>query len=156
MDPPRVRNPLAGFVLAILVAMLLSGIAGYGITYIPYLEFRLFALGVSLFAIGAFAGRRTYLGMLGFMGGYLGSFVGFYVAELFFWVNPELNAWFMWLALVFALAAGFGGFVTGKLGVRALDRASQYHPGLRRCSNCGARVGNSARKCWTCKATLTY
>lgn len=154
MASAPVRNPLAGFALAILIAVLLSAVAGFASTFVPYLEFRLFALGLGLCGIGALAGRRTYLGSLGFMGGYLGSFVGFYVAEVLFWVRPGVDI--LLLAMALALAAGLGGWVTGKVGASKLERAEQYAPGVRRCSSCGARVGTSAHKCWSCKATLTY
>ncbi len=145
-----VRNPLAGFVLAILEAALLSGVAGFASTFIPYTEFRLFALGLGLFAVGVFSGRKTYLGTLGFVGAYLGAFLGFYISEQLFWTNP----WMELLALGLAFAAGFGGLVTGKLGVIKLDRIQAARPTLRRCRNCGARVGLSANKCWSCKASL--
>ncbi len=141
-----------GFVLAILMAVALSAIAGFASSFIPYVEFRLFFLGLTLFGIGAFAGRKTFVGTLGFVSGYLGAFVGFYLSELVFWMNP----WMEVLALALALASGLGGFVTGKLSVRQLERVVQLTPGLRRCSNCGARVGTSAHKCWSCNATLTY
>ena len=150
--PAPVRNPLVGFVLAILMAVALSAIAGSASSFIPYVEFRLFFLGLTLFGIGAFAGRKTFVGTLGFVSGYLGAFVGFYLSELVFWMNP----WMEVLALALALASGLGGFVTGKLSVRQLERVVQLTPGLRRCSNCGARVGTSAHKCWSCNATLTY
>jgi len=145
-----IRNPLAGFALAILEAALLSGIAGFGSTFVPYTEFRLFVLGFALFGIGVFSGRKTYMGTLGFVGGYLGGFVGVYVAEQFFWTNP----WMELIALGLALAAGLGGLVTGKLGVLKLDRMQRVAPGQRRCRNCGSRVGVSAHKCWSCKASL--
>lgn len=145
-----VRNPLAGFALAILEAALLSGVAGSASTFIPYTEFRLFALGLALFVVGVFAGRKTYLGSLGFVGGYLGGFVGVYVAEQLFWTNP----WMELIAFALASAAGIGGLVTGKLGVIQLDRVKSVRPGPRRCRNCGARVGLSAHKCWSCKASL--
>jgi len=143
-----------GFALAILSAVLLSAVAGFASTFVPYLEFRIFSLGVALCGIGALAGRKTYLGTLGFMGAYLGSFLGFYVAEVLFWVRPGVDI--LLLALGLALAAGLGGWVTGKIGVAKLERAAQFAPGIRRCSSCGARVGTSAHKCWSCKATLTY
>ncbi len=152
MAPAPLRNPLAGFALAILVSAILSGIVGYATTYIPYVEFQLFFLGFALFAVGVFAGRRTFMGTLGFVGSYLGAFVGLYISELLFWVNasnPEI------MALVFSLAAGLGGLVTGKLGLVRLDRIRHITPGLRRCQACGARVGASAHKCWSCKATLS-
>ncbi len=146
-----VRNPLAGFVLAILESALLSGVAGFASTFIPYTEFRLFALGFGLFAVGVFAGRETYLGSLGFVGAYLGGFLGVYVAEQLFWTN----SWMELMALGLALAAGLGGLVTGKLGVLRLDRMQWIRPTLRRCRNCGSRVGASATKCWSCKASLS-
>jgi hypothetical protein len=140
--------------LASLEAVLLSALAVFLVSlFVPYLEFRLFFLGLALFGIGAFAGRKTYLGSLGFMGAYLGAFVGFYLSEIIFWsTNPMMEL----TALSLALASGLGGFVTGKLGVRKLERIERFAPGVRRCSNCGARVGTSAHKCWSCKATLTY
>ncbi len=154
MASAPVRNPLAGFALAIVISAALSGVAGFVSTFIPYLEFRLFALGVGLCGIGALAGRRTFLGSLGFMGAYLGAFLGFYLSELLFWINPGVDI--LYLAFALALAAGLGGWVMGKIGIVQLERAAKYMPGLRRCSSCGARVGASAHKCWSCKATLTY
>ena len=152
MAAAPVRNPLAGFMLAILTSVALSAAVSFASTFIPFLEFRLFFLGMALFGVGALAGRRTFLGSLGFLGAYLGAFVGLYLIEQIFWVNP----WIELIALVLGLAAGLGGFVTGKIGVARLERSAKYMPGLRRCSSCGARVGASAHKCWSCKATLTY
>lgn len=151
MPSTPLRNPLAGFVVAILTSALLSGVAGFASTFIPYMEFRLFFLGFALFGVGVFAGRRTFLGSLGFVGAFLGAFVGLYVAEQLFWTNGYMEI----LALAFAAAAGLGGLVTGKLGLVRLDRLRNITPGPRRCQACGARVGVSARKCWSCKATLS-
>lgn len=151
MPSGPVRNPLAGFALAIVTSALLAGVAGYASTYIPYTEFQLFILGFALFGVGAFAGRRTFLGSLGLVGAYLGAFVGVYVSEIFFWPNP----WMELLALGLALAAGLGGLVTGKLGVITLSRSRAPPKTIRRCRNCGARVGMSAHKCWSCKASLS-
>ncbi len=158
MASAPVRNPLAGFVLAILTAVILSAVVGFAATFVPYLEFRLFVVGVGLFIVGAVAGRKTYLGSLGFFGAYLGSFVGFYLAEQIFWTTGAFWSEYSMeiLALALGLAAGLGGFVTGKIGVVRLERSAKYSPGQRRCSSCGARVGPSAHKCWSCKATLTY
>ena len=152
MASAAVRNPLAGFVLAILTSVALSAVAGFASTFVPYLEFRLFFLGVALFGVGSFAVRTALLGPLVFCGGSLGAFAGLSLLEIFFWVNP----WMELLALALALASGLGGFVTGKIGVAKLERIAEYAPGVRRCSACGARVGTSAHKCWSCKATLTY
>lgn len=146
-----VRNPLAGFALASLASALLSAVAGWAsMTFIPYTEFRLFAAGFALVAIGAVASRRVFLGSLGFVGAYLGGFLGFYFAELLFWPNP----WQELIALGIGLAAGLGGFISGRIGVLKLDRMRKFAPAPRRCRKCGERVGESARKCWSCKASL--
>ena len=152
MASTSIRNPLAGFMLAVLASLVLTAVTGFASTFIPYLEFRLFFLGFALFGAGAFAGRKTYLGSLGFVGSYLGAFLGFYLVEQLFWVNP----WMELLALGLAVSAGLGGFMMGKIGVHRLERQQRVTPALRRCSRCGARVGLSARKCWSCKSFLTY
>ena len=148
-----IRNPLTAFVLAILLSLFLTAVAGYASTYVPFMEFRLFALGFAAFGIGALAGRRIFLGSLGFVGPYLGAFVGLLLAQLLFWVQ---DPWMELIALGLALPAGAGGFMMAKVGVHRLERSQRVTPGLRRCSSCGARVGVSAHKCWSCKATLTY
>jgi hypothetical protein len=151
MASAPIRNPLSAFVLAILATALLSGVAGYASTFIPFVEFRLFALGFALFGIGALAGRRTFVGALSFVGTYLGAFVGLLLAQELFWFNP----WQEIIALGLALAAGTGGFMMGKVGVHHLARSQRVTSGQRRCGNCGAKVGASAHKCWSCKAALT-
>lgn len=145
------RNPLAGFALALVITAVIAGVAGFASTFLPYLEFRLFFLGFVLFAAGFLAARKVFLGSLGFVGAYLGGFAGFYVAELLFWADVPMEL----LALALALAAGLGGFVAGKIGVLQLSRMKAFVPTLRRCHNCGARVGWNAHKCWSCKASLS-
>jgi len=145
-----VRNPLAGFALTILVALGLSLLAMAGTLPIPYLEFLLFYLGFALFGVGLVAGRLACLGSLGFVGSYLGAFVGLYLGEVLFWPNP----WMVLVALAFSAPCALGGGLGGHLGTRRLERALSSAPALRRCRSCGARVGESARRCWSCKASL--
>lgn len=159
MAATSVRNPLSGFMFAILAALLGSTAVGFLSTLVPYLEFRLFFLGFALLAVGWFSGRRTFLGSLGFVGTYLGAFLGTYIAEVWFWVLMPTPLAFLsmeFLALLLALAAGAGGFMAGKLGIFRLERARARQPSVRRCAKCGARVGPSARRCWSCKASLAY
>ena len=155
MASAPIRNPIAGFVLAILVSAPLAAVVGYASTFIPYLEFRLFFLGFGLFATGTVAARKTFLGSLGFVGTYLGSFVGLYFAEIFLWSNPDLVPYHLILAAVLALAGGAAAFMMGRVGIHTLARMRRVTPGVRRCASCGARVGVSARRCWSCKAALT-
>ncbi len=147
----KVRNPLAGFALTILWALGLSALVTFACTFIPFLEFRLFFLGFALFGAGALAGRQSYLASLGFVGGYLGGFVGLYVVQMFFWWNP----WLFPMTAALAAACGLGGAMTGKLGLRRLERAAQAASKTRHCPRCGSRVGPTARKCWDCKAYLS-
>ncbi len=154
-----VRNPIAVFLLAVAVSFVLSVVVAFATTLLPFVEFQLFFLGFVLFGIGALASRRAFLGSLGFIGAYLGSFVGLYLGEVLFWVNPYMalfDPYLELIALAFAAACGLGGFVAGKLGLHRLIKMERVTPGLRRCHNCGNRVGASAHKCWSCKATLTY
>ncbi len=148
---PKVRNPLVGFAFTILGALGLSALVTLASTLIPFLEFRLFFLGFALFGAGAFVGRQSYLASLGFVGGYLGAFVGLYIIQAFFWWNP----WLFAMTAALAAACGLGGAMTGKLGVRRLERAAQQAPKTRRCPRCGSRVGPTARKCWDCRAYLS-
>lgn len=147
-----VRNPLAGFVLTILVALGLSAVLVGPAALLPYLEFRLFYLAFALFGAGVLAGRNAYLGVLGLIGASLGAFVGVYVGEVVFW----WNTYEVVLAALLALPCGLGGLVTGKLGIRRIEQASADAPVLRRCKRCGSRVGPKAEKCWSCKASLTF
>jgi ribosomal protein L40E len=44
--------------------------------------------------------------------------------------------------------------VSGKLGLRRIERMSETGLKMRRCLKCGAKVGVAARKCWSCRAYL--
>lgn len=121
-----------------------------GALYIPYMEFLLFYMGFAMFAAGAFAGRTSYMASSGFAGSYAGAFVGLYVTMSAIYPIP----WMLYFALIFPLAAGLGGMVTGRLGSRRLDKVAVDAPKVRRCPRCGAQVGVSARRCWDCHAAL--
>jgi hypothetical protein len=148
----KIRNPLAGFALTILWALGLAALVTFASTFIPYLEFRLFFLGFALFGAGVLAGRQSYLASLGFVGSYLGGFVGMYLIQIFFWWNP----WLYLMTTLLSVACALGGAMTGKLGLRRLDRATEEAPKVRRCPRCGSRVGPTARRCWDCRAFLSF
>lgn len=147
-----VRNPLSGFALTILITAALSVLVLAPLSiFVGFFEFRVFFLGFALFGVGVLAGRTSYLGSLGFLGGFIGAFVGVYIGEVFFW----WNTYQFLLAVSMALPSGLGGLVSGKFGIRRLERLSRISPSLRRCKRCGAHVGPQAEKCWSCKAALT-
>ena len=154
---PTVRNPLSGLALTILGALGLSFLVGLPILFLPAREIGLLYLPFVLFGIGMFAGRSSYIGFMGFAGATLGAFVGMYAFRSLFLPT----GWPMWpsgwgilLDVGFALACGLGGLATGKLGLRRIERMTAHGPKVRRCRRCGAKVGLTARKCWSCRAYL--
>ena len=153
----RVRNPLAGFAITIFASLGFSFIMGVPILFFPQPELVYFYLPFALFGIGMYAGRSGFLGALGFLGGTIGSFVGVYLFQSTF--VPQ--GWPMWpaawaflLDAAFGAACGLGGLVSGKLGLRRIERMSETGLKMRRCLKCGAKVGVAARKCWSCRAYL--
>jgi hypothetical protein len=138
----RVRNPLAGFAITIFAALGLSFLIGVPILFFPQPELVYFYLPFALFGIGMYAGRSGFLGALGFVGGTIGSFVGVYLFQSTFvpqgWpLWPA--AWAFLLDAAFGAACGLGGLVSGKLGLRRIERMSETGLKLRRCLKCGAR-----------------
>lgn len=154
---PTVRNPLSGLALTILGALGLSFLVGLPILFLPAREIGLLYLPFVLFGIGMFAGRSSYIGFMGFAGATLGAFVAMYAFRSLFLPT----GWPMWpsgwgilLDVGFALACGLGGLATGKLGLRRIERMTAHGAKVRRCRRCGAKVGLTARKCWSCRAYL--
>ncbi len=58
------------------------------------------------------------------------------------------------MTLGFGAACGLGGAASGKLGLKRIERLTERAPKMRRCLKCGAKVGMSARKCWSCRSYL--
>ena len=118
-DPlPAVRNPLIGFGLTAAAALILSFVISVPVLFFPDVALLLFYLPFALFGAGVLAGRTTFLGSIGFIGG------------------------------------SIGGFASGKLGLRRIERMTENAPKMRRCLKCGAKVGIAARKCWSCRSYL--
>ncbi len=145
-----VRNPLSGFVLTILSALGLSVLASVPVLFVPYVELQVVILGFVMFAVGVVAGRWSLLGSMGYVGAFVGGFFGFLAFQFLLWPT----GWEYLLALLYGAIGGLGGAVTGKLGLRRVEKMVQSMPKSRRCQRCGARVGLSARKCWSCRAYL--
>ena len=152
-----VRNPLVGFGLTNLAAGGLSFLVGVPILFLPAPELVLFYLPFALFGVGVFAGRTTFLGSLGFLGSTIGAVLGVYLVQILFmpggWPMWPLE-WEFLMTLGFAAACGLGGFASGKLGLRRIERTVDNAPKMRRCLKCGEKVGISARKCWSCHSYL--
>ena len=152
-----VRNPLAGFAITIFGALALAFLVGVPILFLPQPELVYFYLPFALFGVGMLSGRSGFLGLLGFVGGTLGGFVGLYTFQTLF-VPQGWPLWPVGLAILldFAFGAfcGAGGLVMGRLGLRRIDRMAEHGMKMRRCLKCGAKVGIAARKCWSCRAYL--
>src|SRR2546426_2512922 len=156
---PTVRNPLAGFALTIVGALGLSFLVGVPfILFVPQFDRGLiyFYLPFALFGAGFFAGRTTFLGSLGFLGGTLGGFIGIYAFQSLFvpqgW--PLWPAWTFLITLGFSAMCGLGGLATGKLGLRRIDRMTAHAPKMRRWQKCGGEGGGAARQCWALPSDL--
>lgn len=152
-----VRNPLAGFGLTIVGALGLSFLVGFPILFLPDRGLIYFYLPFALFGAGFFAGRTTFLGSLGFIGGTMGGFLGLYAFQSLFMQKgwPFLPVgWTVLITFAFGAACGLGGLATGKLGLHRIERMSAHAPRMRRCPKCGAKVGVAARKCWSCRSYL--
>ncbi len=152
----RLRNPLSGFAITILGAAGLSVLMSIVILLLPPLilpvprELLAIILAFVLFAMGVVAGRASLLGFMGFVGAFVGGFVGTLIVQYVAWPT----GWEFLLALGFGATTGLGGLVTGKLGIRRGEQAVRHMPQSRRCMRCGARVGLTATKCWSCRAYL--
>ena len=148
---PTVRNPLSAFIITILVALGLSLLVAIPIgLLVPIFELKLIILSFVLVVIGAVAGRSSMIGSMGFVGSLVGGFFGTFLFQMFFFPTD----WVFLLSLFWAGLCGLGGLLTGKLGLRRVERALSSMPQQRRCQRCGARVGITARKCWSCRAFL--
>jgi len=152
-----VRNPLSALLVTILAALGLIILAGIPLFFLPYFELQLIVLCFAAVGIGAIAGRSSLIGSMGFagalVGGFFGAFVYVYlIAEpMFLW--PTVG-WELPIALGIGALSGLGGLLTGKLGIGRVEKALGAMPHTRRCGRCGAKVGISARKCWSCRAYL--
>lgn len=152
-----VRNPLSGFALTTLGAAGLSFLVGLPVLFLPASDLVYFYLPFALFGVGLFAGRGTFLGSLGFIGAMIGGFLGTYVFQIVLipqgWALAPAG-WDLLLTLGFGAACGIGGLASGKIGAVRIERISEHAPKMRRCLKCGAKVGISARKCWSCHSSL--
>jgi len=148
-----VRNPLSAFLVTIIAAFGLSILVAIPILFIPkeMFELRLFVVALGVFGVGAVAGRSSIIGSMGFVGALVGGFFGTLAFQMFLWPTGD---WLYPLSLCFGALCGLGGLITGKLGLRRVEKIVQSMPQARRCQRCGAKVGLTARKCWSCRAFL--
>ena len=151
-----VRNPLSALVVTIISSLGLIILAGVPVLFLPFIELQLIVLSFAAVGIGAVAGRSSLIGSMGFAGALVGGFFGSFLFQL---VVESLGyswpvGWELLIALGLGALCGLGGLLTGKLGIRRVEKAVQAMPQQRRCSRCGAKVGITARKCWSCRAYL--
>ena len=154
-----VRNPMTGTLATLGETLAL----GFGVCLptllIPIFELRLLYLGFALLLVGMVAGRESIAGFLGFAGGFVGASLaaGLWFAVLGWLGTPlPLGGWDLVVMTAYGALGGAGGTITGKLGIRRLQRMVDRVPRNRTCDRCGSRVGLASRKCWSCKATLRF
>jgi len=153
-----VRNPLAGFAITIFGALALSFLVCFPYKFLPQPELVYFYLPFALFGGGMLSGRSGFLGIVGFVGGTLGGFLGIFAFQQLPFVPQTWPLWPVeWTFLLdfaFGAICGAGGLVVGRIGLRRIDRMADHGMKMRRCLRCGAKVGIAARKCWSCRAYL--
>jgi len=149
----HIHNPLSSFVLTIIAALGLSIVAALPTLFVSVFEFRIIVMSFALVGVGAVAGRSSLIGSMGFVGSFVGGFAGILAFQFTVWPTA---GWEFMLALYFGALCGLGGLATGKLGLRRLEKAVKDMPQIRRCQRCGAKVGLSASKCWSCRASLPH
>jgi hypothetical protein len=156
---PTVRNPLSSFIITIFAALGLTLLVASLIRliflfFLPIMsgafEMQLILLSFSFVAVGAVAGRFSLIGSMGFVG----SLVGGFFATFLFQTLLFPTDWIVLLSMFWGALIGLGGLLTGKLGLRRIDRALAALPQARKCQRCGAKVGLTAQKCWSCRAFL--
>jgi hypothetical protein len=152
---PTVRNPLSAFVITIVAAFSLSLLVASVIRFVlqaflPVFELELIVLSFALVVVGAAAGRFSLIGSMGFVGCLVGGFFATYAFQMLLFPTD----WMVLLSLFWGALIGVGGLLTGKLGLRRIERALSSMPQQRRCARCGAKVGLTAQKCWSCRAFL--
>ena len=151
-----VRNLLSAFVITIIAAfglcLLISVVIHFVLQILlpTFFEVEIIALSFAVVGLGAVAGRFSIIGSMGFVG----SLVGGFFAMLGFQTLVFPTDWIFPLSLFWGALTGVGGLLTGKLGLRRIDRALSAMPQQRRCARCGAKVGLTAQKCWSCRAFL--
>ena len=150
-----VRNPLLGIFAALAKTAVLAPILSLPVVLFRFLglpsEVPLF-YEVAAFAIaGTVAGRSGTFSWAAFPAAFLGGFVGY--AAFTAVAAPPM---YLLYAAIHATIAGAAAWAA------AAARMAAVTPGLRleneetrRCRACGARVGSHARRCWSCRATLT-
>jgi hypothetical protein len=146
----KIRNPLHGLVLTILVSLGITFLGGLGVLLLPFFELRVIVLGFIALGAGAMGGRTSLLGFIGLSGSFLGGFIGVLFLQFLLWST----GWEYVLALGLGAIAGLGGLITGKLGPRRARQDLETMLRTVRCPRCGARVGLSAVRCWSCRAYL--
>ena len=156
---PAVRNPLTGTLMTLGEASVLGLAVCLPTLFLPIFELRLLYLGFAFLFAGLVAGRESLAGFLGFAGAFVGASLA---AATWFavlgWLGTPLSlgGWDLLVMIAYGALGGAGGTITGKLGIRRLQRMVDRVPRNRICERCGSRVGLTARKCWSCKATLRF
>ena len=157
--PASLRNPMAGTAITLGEALVLGLGVCLPTLLIPIFELRLLYLGFAFLFVGMVAGRESIAGFLGFAGAFVGASLatGLWFALLGWLGMPlPLGGWDLLVAVAYGAFGGAGGTITGKLGIRRLQRMVDRVPRNRTCDRCGSRVGLASRKCWSCKATLRF
>ena len=148
------RNPIV-----ILFVTLLGAVVLAILLLMPLLLLRLLALpvgvtlGYSVAAMafaGGYSGRSGAIPFVAFPIAFVGSFVGYSMWSAL--ASPPMNLTFSAIYGTIAAAACWG--VASWKSSKLQKEVRLEGDAKRRCRACGARVGERARRCWSCRASL--
>lgn len=150
-----VRNPLTAALVSLCWTAILAPLLAIPIVVFRYMgippEVSLF-YGIAAFAIaGAVGGRSGTFAFMAFPVAFLGGFLGYVV--FFSIAGPSVDLLF---AVAHATIAGLVGWAVAIRSMAKIRREVQLeNEDKRRCHMCGTRVGPKAKRCWSCRASLT-
>src|SRR2546428_3499170 len=107
----HIHNPLSSFVMTILSALGLSMVAAIPTLFVSIFELRIIVLSFALVGVGAVSGRSSIIGSMGFVGAFVGGFVGILAFQFTLWPTA---GWGVMLAPYFGAPSGPRGVPTGK------------------------------------------
>jgi len=149
-----VRNPLVALFMTLFETAIFAPLLCVPLLLFPFFglpsEISLFWAVAAFSVAGGVAGRSGIFALAAFAQTLLGGFLGYVV--FFGLAFSSANLLF---ALIHGLVAGVGGWAAANRHVVKFKAEVQLeNEEKRRCKGCGVRVGLSAKKCWSCRASL--
>ena len=150
-----IRNPFTAAFLtlaeaAALAVLLRAPVLAFGPLGLPP-EVPTFYVVAAFALAGWLAGRSGRFPLAAFPAAFLGGFVGYAAFALLVGAPADLVH-----AAIHAAVAGAGAWASATWRMATFTPESALENAeTRRCRMCGARVGLKARRCWSCRSSLS-